>query len=69
MSKSKPCFEILEKKLLDGTLKLGMAQNHFSDLTFYFEIQFKNTINLIFLSFKMPSKSFLFKNFKTGLTF
>ena len=35
----------------------------------FFDIQFKNTLNLIFPSFKVPSKSFLFKNFKTGLTF
>ena len=47
----------------------GRVQNHFSDLKFFFEIQFKNTLNLIFPSFKVPSKSFLFKNFKTGLTF
>jgi hypothetical protein len=31
------------------------VQNHFSDLTFFFEIQFKNTLNLISPSFKMPS--------------
>ena len=47
----------------------GRVQNHFSDLTFFFEIQFKNTLNLIFPSFQVPSKSFLFKNLKTGLTF
>ena len=37
--------------------------------TFFFEIQFKNTSNLIFQGFKVPSERFLFKNFKTGLTF
>ena len=44
-------------------------QNHFSDLTFFFDFEFKNTSNLIFPGFKVPSERFLFKNFKTGLTF
>ena len=47
----------------------GMAQNHFSDRTLFFYLQFKNTSNLILLGFKMSSERFLFKNFKTGLTF
>ena len=47
----------------------GMAQNHFSDRTLFFYLQFKNTSNLILLGFKMSSKRFLFKNFKTDLTF
>ena len=48
----------------------GMAQNHFSDRTLFFDLQFKNTSNLILLSFKMSSESFLFhKFFNTGLTF
>ena len=47
----------------------GRVQNHFSDLKFFFEIQLKNTLNLIFPSFKMSSERFLFKDFKTRLTF
>ena len=44
------------------------AQNlYLNFFSFYFE--FKNTSNLIFPSFKVPSESFLFKNLKTGLTF
>ena len=35
----------------------------------FFEIQFKNTFNLILLDFKVSSESFVFKFFKTGLTF
>ena len=35
----------------------------------FFEIQFENTFNLILLDFKMSSESFVFKFFKTGLTF
>ena len=35
----------------------------------FFDLQFKNTSNLILLDFKTSSKRFLFKNFKTGLTF
>ena len=44
-------------------------QNHFSDLTFFFDFEFKNTSNLIFPGFKVPSERFLFKDVKTGLTF
>ena len=47
----------------------GWVQNHFSDLTLFFYIQFKNTSNLILLGFKLSSERFLFKNFKTDLTF
>ena len=47
----------------------GRVQNHFSDLTLFFDIQFKNTYNLILLGFKLSSERFLFKNFKTDLTF
>ena len=47
----------------------GMAQNHFSVLIPFFKLQFKTTSNLSLLSFKMSSESFLFENFKTGLTF
>ena len=38
-------------------------------LTNFFDIQFKNTSNLIFLDFKVPSERFFHKDFKTGLTF
>jgi hypothetical protein len=41
----------------------------FWNLTLFFYFKFKNTFNLIFPGFKMPSERFLFKNFKTGLTF
>ena len=44
-------------------------QNHFSDLTIFFEIQFKNALNLIFPSFKMPSKGFHSRISKQGLLF
>ena len=37
--------------------------------THFFDIQFKNTYNLIFLGLKVPSERFFHKNFKTGLTF
>ena len=47
----------------------GRVQNHFSDLKFFFDFEFKNTSNLIFPGFKVPYKRFLFKDFKTGLTF
>ena len=47
----------------------GMAQNHFSDQTFFFDLQFENTSNLILLGFKMSSESFFHKFFKTDLTF
>ena len=47
----------------------GMVQNFFLNLTQFFDIQFKNTSNLIFLGFKVPSESFFQKNFKTGFTF
>ena len=47
----------------------GRVQNHYSDLTFFFDFEFKNTSNLIFPGFKVPSERFLFKDFKTGLTF
>ena len=47
----------------------GMVQLFFWNLTHFFDIQFKNTSNLIFLGFKVPSERFFHKNFKTGLTF
>ena len=47
----------------------GNLQNLFWNLTHFIDIQFKNTVNLIFLSFKVSSERFFHKNFKTGLTF
>ena len=44
-------------------------QNHFSDLTPFFDFKFKNTSNLIFPAFKMPSKSFHSRISKQGLLF
>ena len=44
-------------------------QMFFGIWRFLFEIQFKNTSNLIFLGFKVPSESFFHKDFKIGLTF
>ena len=44
-------------------------QNHFSDLTFFFDFEFKNTSNLIFPGFKVPSESFLFKDFSNRAYF
>ena len=57
--------------------KFWKSKNHicqkvnpfFSEFDTFFYVQFKNTSNLIFSSFKVPSKSFFSKNFKTGLTF
>ena len=39
------------------------------NLTPFFDIQFKNTSNLVFPGFKVSSESFFPKDFKTGLTF
>ena len=36
---------------------------------FFFDLQFKNTSNLILLDFKMSSERFLFEDFKIDLTF
>ena len=47
----------------------GRVQNHFSDLKFFFDFKFQITSILIFSSFKVPYERFLFKDFKTGLTF
>ena len=49
--------------------KGGMVQILFWNLTHFFDFEFKNTSNLIFLGFKVPSERFFHKNFKTGLTF
>ena len=47
----------------------GLVQKKICRLRIFFDIQFKNTFNLILLSFKVPSERFFHKNFKTGLTF
>ena len=47
----------------------GAGKNFFLEFDTFFYIQFKNTFNLIFPGFKVPYERFLFKNFKTGLTF
>ena len=47
----------------------GMVQIFFWNLTHFFDFEFKNTSNLIFLDFKVPSERFFHKDFKTGLTF
>ena len=47
----------------------GTVQNLFCNWTTFFDFKFKNTSDLIFPGFKLPSESFLFKNFKTGLIF
>jgi hypothetical protein len=47
----------------------GMVHFIFFNLTHYFDIQFKNTSNLIFLGFKVPSERFFHKNFKQVLLF
>ena len=49
--------------------ELKMVQIVFWNLRKIFEIQFKNTTNLVLLSFKVPSERFFHKNFKTDLTF
>ena len=60
-------FEILPGGGKGG--KGGMVQILFWNLTHFFDFELKNTSNLIFLGFKVPSESFFHKNFKTGLTF
>ena len=47
----------------------GMVPIFFWNLTLFFDIQFKNVSNLVFLGFKVPSERFFHKDFKTGLTF
>ena len=47
----------------------GMVQKKIWSLTHFFDFEFKNTFNLIFLGFKVPSERFFHKDFKTGLTF
>ena len=83
ISKNKTCFENPVKNLSDGTLKFSkiklvvflnwiskkLVPIFFWNLTPFFDFKFKNTSNLIFLGFKVPSESFFPKNFKIGLTF
>ena len=47
----------------------GAWCNFFLEFDTFFYFEFKNTSNLTFPSFKVPSERFLFKDFKTGLTF
>jgi hypothetical protein len=47
----------------------GREEILFWNLTPFFDFKFKNIFNLIFPGFKVLSERFLFKNFKTGLTF
>ena len=47
----------------------GMVQKKIWNLTQFFDIQFKNTSNLIFQGFKVPSEKKFHKDFKTGLIF
>ena len=47
----------------------GTVQNLFWNLTHFFDFKFKNTSNLIFPAFKMPSKSFHSRISKQGLLF
>ena len=47
----------------------GQGRIYFLEFYPFFYFEFKNTSNLIFPDFKVPSESFLFKNFETGLTF
>ena len=47
----------------------GIVQIFFLEFDTFFDIQFKNTSNLIFLGFKVSFERFIHKNFKTGITF
>ena len=53
-------------KQVDGVITIYRVSLEFDT---FFDIQFKNTSNLILLGFKMSSERFLFMNFKTDLTF
>ena len=54
---------------MEGGGRRGQGRNFLLEFDIFFDIQFKNTSNLIFPGFKVPSKRFLFKDFKTGLNF
>ena len=62
------CIQRNETVIARGVGAGGMVQM-FGNLTQFFDIQFKNTSNLIFLGFKVPSESFFPKDFKSGVTF
>ena len=47
----------------------GARCNFFLEFDTIIYFKFKNTSNLIFLNFKVPSESFFHKDFKTSLTF
>ena len=56
----------------DITRELGCRRHcakYFLEFRIFFDIQLKNTFNLILLSFKVPSERFYLKVFITGLTF
>jgi hypothetical protein len=45
----------------------GREYYFFWNLTPFFDIHFKNTSNLIFLDFKVPSENVFPKDFKSGV--
>ena len=64
--------EVVQEALSKGggeKVRRGLGAKPFFRFDRFFQIQFKNTSNLISLGFKMSSERFLFKDFKTGLTF
>ena len=54
---------------MEGGGREGQGSIFFLEFDTFFDIQFKNTSNVIFPSFKVPSESFFHKNFKRGHTF
>ena len=54
---------------MEGGLRRGQGRISFLEFEFFFDFEFKNTSNLIFPGFKFAYERFLFKDFKTGLTF
>ena len=54
---------------MEGGGRRGQGRIFFLEFDTFFYFKFKNTSNLIFSIFKVLSERFLFKNFKTGLTF
>jgi hypothetical protein len=52
-----------------GGVEGGHGANFFLEFDTFFCFKIKNTSNLIFLGFKVPSERFFHKNFKTGLSF
>jgi hypothetical protein len=57
-------FRHLIFQLYIGTVAGDMVQNYFWNLTHFFDIQFKNTSNLIFQGFKVPSERFFSQEFQ-----